>query len=172
MKIHNHLESKCGLTLLAAVAVMYGASLSNTDKQFLIEAAKADMTEAHEGQMAQEQANRADVKALAKTLVQDHTESYGQLTGLAAKLGVSIPKGINTAQDRTIKQLVHLKGNNFDREFARDEIAAHRHAIAVFKRESEHGQDADVKAYAAKMIPVLEKHLHMAEECAKTTMHS
>jgi putative membrane protein len=171
MQIHTILGNICGLALLAGVGFVEGASLSNADKQFMIEAAKADMTEAHEGQMAEEQANRADVKAFAKTLVQDHTESYGQLTGLAAKVGVSIPKGINTAQDRTIRQLVHLKGAGFDREFSRDEIAAHRHAIAVFKHEAEHGQDADIKAYAAKMIPVLEKHLHLAEECAKTATH-
>ena len=69
-------------------------------------------------------------------------------------------------------QLVHLKGNNFDRQFVQDEIAGHRRAIAAFKREAEHGQDADVKAYANKMIPVLEKHLHMAEELAKPTKRS
>lgn len=48
-----------------------------------------------------------------------------------------------------------------------DEIAAHRHAIAAFRREEKVGQDADVKAYAAKMIPVLEKHLRLAEDCVK-----
>ncbi len=62
-----------------------------------------------------------------------------------------------------------MKDQRFDRTFITDEIAAHRHAIAVFKHEAEHGQDADVKAYATKMIPVLEKHLHLAEECAKPT---
>jgi putative membrane protein len=68
--------------------------------------------------------------------------------------------------------LAHLKGANFDRQFSRDEIAAHRQAIIVFKREAEHGQDAAVKAYAAKMVPVLEKHLHLAEDCAKPTRRS
>lgn len=154
-------------TLVLLVGIAQAASLSTADKQFLIMAAKADMTEAHEGQIAEDQASRTDVKELAKTLVQDHTDSYQQLTQLAAKTGVSIPKGIDTAKVQTIVRLVHLKGATFDRRFAEDEIAAHRRAIAVFKREAEHGQDADVKAYAAKMVPVLEKHLHLAEDCAK-----
>jgi putative membrane protein len=122
--------------------------------------------------MAETQATRADVKDFAKMIVQDHTESYGHLSELAAKTGFSIPKGIDTGKDRTIEQLVSLKDQRFDRAFITDEVAAHRHAVAVFKREAEHGQDAEVKAYAAKMIPVLEKHLHLAEECAKPTRHS
>ena len=131
------------------------------------------MIEAHEGQMAQEQASRADIKEFGKTLAQDHTESYGQLTALAAKTGGSIPKGINAAHNPAIRQLVHLKGAGFDRQFARDQIAANRQAIAAFKREAAHGQDPDVKAYANKMVPVLEKHLHQAEEAAKpVTGHS
>jgi putative membrane protein len=160
-------SAACCLALLAAGAAANAASLSNADRQFMIMAAKTDMTEAHEGQMAEEQGNHANVKDFAKTLVQDHTKSYEHLTELAAKTGVFIPKGINAAKDRSVEQLAHLKGERFDRQFTKDEIADHRQAIAAFKREAARGRDADVKAYAAKRIPVLEKHLHLAEECAK-----
>jgi putative membrane protein len=138
----------------------------------MITVAKADMTEAHQGQLAEGQATRTDVKDLAKTLVQDHTESYQELTALSAKTGVSIPKGIDSAKDPTLRQLVHLKGPNFDKQFTRDEITSHRQALAMFKREAAHGRDEAVKAYAAKMVPVLEKHLHLAEECAKSAKHT
>ena len=171
MTIRSIFTTICCLALPALAGIASAESLSNADKQFMIAAAKADMTEAHEGQMAEDQANRADVKAFGKTLVQDHTEAYSQLKELAAKTGVTIPVGINTAKVPTIAQLVHLKGANFDRRFVDDEIAAHRQAIAVFKREAEHARDADVRAYATKMIPVLEKHLHLAEDCAKPTKH-
>lgn len=172
MQFRSIPSGACYLTLLAAAGIAYAASSSNADRQFMTTAAKTDMTEAHEGQMAENQARRPDVKDFAKTLDQDHTESYEHLTELSAKTGVSIPKGINTGKDRTIQRLVHLKGDRFDRQFARDEIAAHRQAIAAFRHEAAHGQDADVKAYATKMIPVLEKHLHLAEECAKPARHN
>ena len=154
------------LVLLAAAGSAYPASLSNVDKEFLITAARTDLIEAHEGQMAEKQASHADVKDLGKTLVQDHTQSYQQLTALAAKTGVSIPKGIDAAKDRTIAQLAPLKGARFDHQFTAYEIAGEQRAIAVFKREAEHGEDADVKAYAAKIVPVLEKHLQLAQKCA------
>ncbi len=156
------------LTLLAAVGIASAASLSPTDKQFMVSAAKTDMTEAHEGQMAENQGRSDDVKNFAKTLVQDHTNSYTQLSELAAKEGVAIPKGINASRDPSIRYLVHLTGQRFDQAFAKNEITAERQTIAVFKREAAHGKDAEVKAYATKMIPVLEKHVQLAEACAKT----
>jgi len=163
--IRTVLSGGCCLALFAAAAS--AATLSKADKQFMVMAAKTNMIEAHEGQLGENQASQEGVKNLAKELVQDHTASYEELSALAAKTGVSIPRGIDAARNRTIAQLVHEKGAGFDRQFARDEIAAHRNAIAVFKREAEHGHDAAVKAYAAKTIPVLEKHLHLAESLAK-----
>jgi putative membrane protein len=125
------------------------------------------MIEAHEGQQAQSQAERADVKAFGKTLDQDHTRSYEVLTELASKTGISIPRGIDTAQVRELVHLSRLKGDRFDQQFASDEVAAHRHTIAVYKREAKRGHDADVKAYAAGTVPVLEKHLRDAEALVK-----
>lgn len=169
MTIRSILTTICCVALPAAAGIASAASLTNADKQFMTMAAKADMTEAHEGQMAEVQANRADVKAFGKTLAEDHAEAYWQLKELAAKTGVTIPAGIDTAKDATIVSLVRLKGDTFDRQFTKDEIAAHRHAISVFEREAKQGHDPAVKDYAAKMIPILEKHLHLAEDCAKPT---
>jgi putative membrane protein len=171
MKISN-LVTNSGCLVLFAAGVACAATLSNADRQFLVTAAKTDMTEAHEGQMAENQAVRPDVKAFAKTLVDDHTASYTQLSELAAKTGVAIPKGINVGQNRAVVQLVHLKGDRFDRQFTTDEIAGHRQMLATFKREAKQARDADVKAYATKMIPTLEKHLQLAEQCAKPAKHT
>src|SRR5271156_2960349 len=139
------------------------SAVSSADKQFMIMAARTDMMEAHEGQIAESQAQRADVKDYAKTLVQDHTQSYGELSELAAKTGVTIPKGINAAKDPTMQQLTHLKDSHFDRQFTQDESAAHKQALAAFKREAANGRDADVKAFASQQIPILEKPLQTVE---------
>ncbi|HTA41195.1 MAG TPA: DUF4142 domain-containing protein [Bryobacteraceae bacterium] len=159
------------LTLFAVTIPAYSA-MSSADKQFMMNAARTDMIEAHEGQLAADRATQSDVKDLAKTLVTDHTQDYEQLSVLAAKTGVKIPKGINAAKDPAIAQLNHLKGAGFDRQFTRDEIADHRREVAVFKRESEHGKDPDVKAYATQTLPTLQKHLQLAEQCEKPAKKS
>jgi putative membrane protein len=134
-------------------------------------AARLNMIDAHEGQMAENQAARADVKDLAKTLVQDQSQCYGQIAELAARKNVSIPKGINARKEPAIERLGSLKGARFDRQFADNEIATGRRAIALFKREAEHGHDADVKAYAAQTIPTLQKDLKQTEALAKPAAH-
>ncbi len=103
MQIRSILSSACCFALIGAAGVACAATLSQADKQFMIMAAKTDMTEAHEGQIAEHQATRADVKNFATTLVQDHTESYRRLSELSAKTGVSIPKGIDASKDRTME---------------------------------------------------------------------
>lgn len=157
---------------LSAGAIVFAQPLSNADKEFMIAAAKANMTEAHEGQMAQSQGTAQDVKDFGRMLEQDHTQAYQQLAALAAKTGVTIPNGIDTSKISTIKQLEPLKGAAFDRAFAKTEITTHHQAIAEFKREAEHGSDPDVKAYAQQTIPTLEKHLSTAEQCAKPGKHT
>lgn len=154
------------LALFAAVAPAH-AAMSKADKQFLVTAARIDMTEANEGQLAGNRATQSDVKDFANTLVTDHTQDYEHLTMLAAKDGIKIPTGIDTAKVPTIAQLDRLKGASFDRQFTKDEIADHRRALAEFKRESERSKDPDVKAYAASMLPTLQKHLQLAEQCSK-----
>ena len=171
MRIRSFL-AWAGCLLLAAPAAVYAASLSNADRQFLMTAARTDMVIAHEGEMAQNQAKRDDVKTFGKTLAQDEADDYAHLSKLATKTGVSIPNGINVAKERTIEQLARLKGSSFDRQFTMDEIQADRQAIAMFKREAAHCRDTDLKDYASKTIPVLEKHLQIAEQCAKSARHS
>src|SRR5215469_317844 len=148
------------VTLVACIVGMTGAAfaatLSTADKQFLSAAAKANMTEAHEGQMAAQQASRSDVKDLASMMVTDHSQAYGELSQLAAKVGYKIPVGINAAKEPDIVHLVHLKGASFDRTFCSEQVSAHRGAIALFKKEAAHGQNADVKAYASRMVATLQ----------------
>jgi putative membrane protein len=162
------LAAGCCCALLVTSGVLYGAALSRADREFMDTAARMDMTQAHEGQMAQNQATRNDVKDFGRMVTQDHSDSYTQISQLAAKNGVTIPKGIEVAKVRPIEQLQPLKGPRFERQFANDEIAAERQAITVFRREAERGENADVKAYAAKAIPVLEKDLKQAEAVVRT----
>jgi putative membrane protein len=158
--------------VLALGGISSAASLSNADRQFLVTVAQTDMTEAHQGQMAQNQAGRADVKDLGKTLAADSTHSYEELTNLAAKNGVAIPKGIDAAKVHSVQQLAHLKGNHFDVAYTKDEIAAQKRTVAMFKREAQRGRDADLKAWASKMLPVVEKHLQLAQQSSKTARRS
>jgi putative membrane protein len=99
-------------------------------------------------------------------LAQDDSNAFGHLAEVAAKVGAQIPRGINSGRIPSLQGLVPLKGTRFDRQFARDEVTAETRALAAFRHEAKYGQNADVKEYATKMIPVIENDLKRAQQCA------
>lgn len=152
---------------LCSLAIGQTGASSSSDTEFMKWAATSNMTEAHLGKMAQEQASSSDVKSFGQTLVQDHTKAYDELSAVAKKTGETVPTGIDIRRNHAIEQLMHDKGAAFDRRFLSHEIQDHKKAIAEFKREAEKGQNPDVKAYAQKMLPTLQEHLQKAEELEK-----
>jgi len=157
----------CACGLLSAGAPVAAAQLSKSDQAFVRMAADANMTEAHEGQMAEDRAASQGVKDFAQKLIQDHSNAYGKLLDLAQKNGESIPRGIDARRNPEIAQLSKLKGNAFDSRFIQDEVRDHEKTIAAFRNEAEHGQNADLKSYANEELSTLRDHLKIAQQLEK-----
>jgi len=128
------------------------------DQAFVDMAAQKDMTEAHLGQMAADQAEAQGVKDYAQMLVTDHTADYTQLTAVAGKAGLTVPKGLDAKQEKMIAPFDKLHGKSFDHRYIHDMVKGHEEAIKAYKKEAKDGQNADVKAYAEQALPTLEKH--------------
>lgn len=137
-----------------------------TDQQFVDFAAQTDMTEANLGQVAQDKGDQA-VKDYGQMLRTDHTSDYNQLTEAAKKAGLTVPEGIDAEHNRMIDALNELKGTAFDSRFAREMIAGHEHAVAVYRKEAEDAQSPDIRAYAQQAVATLEKHLSNARQLEK-----
>jgi putative membrane protein len=138
-----------------------------SDAAFLAMAAEADMTLAHIGQMAEDRAANTKLKNFGETLVQDHTGDYQSLSILAGKMGDTIPKAIDKINTREITGLDRYHGKSFDHAFLLRESAVHQKLAAAFRREAEHGSNPDIKAYATKALPTIERHLHETQDLMK-----
>jgi len=156
-----------GSVLLLSLPMAGQDKLSAADKKFMTMAAGMNMTEANLGKMAEEHASGQAVKSFGETLTQDHSKAYGELLGVADSTHERVPRGIDIGKNSEFQQLSHMKGASFDRQFLQQEIRDHEKALAEFKREAEHGENAGVKSYANQQLPVIEKHLHDAEDLAK-----
>ena len=166
------LTGVCGFALCCVPVLAQTTAPSASDKEFMKMVAEADMVEAHFGQMAQDQASRQDIKDYGQMLVTDHTANYNDLNALAVKTTVDIPKGIDAKDNKNIDRFAALKGAAFDHRFLAEMIQAHEKAITAFKREAEHGENADVKAFASSTLPKLQDHLDKAKDLAKPAKHS
>ena len=161
------LSGLCCGALCCVPALAQTGTLDKADQAFLDAAAQTDMTEAHVGQMAQDQGNAQSVKDFGQMLVTDHTSDYNQVTALGTKVNATIPKGLDAAHDKMIAPMNKLKGAAFDQKFIHDMIAGHEKAIMQYKKAAADSQNADVKAYAAQVLPTLQKHLDAAKDLAK-----
>lgn len=160
------LSGLCCMALCCVPAFAQATGTAN-DQKFVDFAAQTDMTEAHLGQLAQDQSSNQGVKDFAQMLVTDHTDDYNKLTAAATKAGATVPKGIDAEHNKMIAPFEKAKGAAFDRRFERDMVAGHTKAIAEYKKEEADGQNADMKAYATAALPVLEKHLQAAKDLEK-----
>ena len=153
--------SACALYCVPGLA--QSAASGESDQKFLDFAAQTDMVEAHLGQLAADQSQTQAVKDFAQMLVTDHTNDYQQLGTIARKANLTVPNGIDAAHNKMITPFEKLKGTAIDRRYAHEMVAGHQKAIAEYKKESESGTNADLKAYATQVLPTLQKHLEAAQ---------
>ena len=71
---------------------------------------------------------------------------------------VALGQFVSEARERA------ARGAEFDRAFMQYMVADHEKAVAKFDEASRTATDADVKAFAASTLPVLQEHLRMAKE--------
>jgi putative membrane protein len=95
-------------------------------------------------------------------LVSDHSKGLAQAQQIAARLHLRIPATLTPEARHEQVVLRNLRGRAFDREVRRYMIRDHRMDIAAFKAQARSG-DRATAGYAAATVPVMQKHLSMAE---------
>ena len=106
------------------------------------------------------------IKKYGEHLATDHAKMRDELTALAHKKSIDLPKDLDTDTQEKVDRLAKMNGAEFDRAFTRAMIAGHEKAIQKFEMEIKNGRDADVKAWAEKRVVTLREHL----ESARTTL--
>jgi putative membrane protein len=155
------------LIFFGALAFAAAASVSRMESDFAIKAAQAGMAEVKLGKLAQDNGSNQAVKDFGAQMVKDHTQAGDELKEIASKKGLTLPGGPNGNQEATYNRLAKLSGAEFDRAYANVMVQDHLSAVADFRKESQSGQDADIKSFASKTLPTLEHHLQMSKDIQK-----
>ena len=138
------------------------ATLSMSDRAFILKAAEAGRAEVALGRLAQEKAVDAGVKDFGRRMIQDHGRATRELAALLAPKGMELadadgkPSGL---PDRLSK----LSGREFDRAYVRAMVKDHRHDVSQFRRMKDEADDPDLKTWVTKFLPTLEEHLRLVE---------
>lgn len=142
-------------------------ALSASDKTFATNAAECSLAEIKFASLAEQKSSDQHVKDFARKVTEDHTKALDELKSVAQKKGITLPDSVNAKDQAEYDRLSKLSGDEFDKAYTRLMERDHHKDIAAFRRETEKGQDPDLKSYAANTMPTLESHLRMAEANAR-----
>lgn len=129
------------------------------DRDFVLEAGSGGMMEVQLGKLAAANASSAKVKEFGKMMVTDHTKANTELKAVAATKNITIPDALMDKHQKSVDELKSKKGAEFDKAYVDMMVDDHKDDISKFEDESSKGNDADVKAFATKTLPVLKTHL-------------
>ena len=145
------------------------AARSHADSSFMKNAAESNFAEIAAADLALKKGTSADVKAFAQKMIDDHKKADSELQTLAASKGVKLPTDASMVQKGKAKILEQRDGTSFDHHYAENQVGAHKDAVKLFEKASKDAKDADVKAWAAKMLPALQHHLQEAQALEQAT---
>ena len=151
-----HLRAKSAPTPPSGTVTV---KMSQKDVNFIQKAAGGGQQEVENGKMAEKQGKSADVKRIGGRMVADHTKANKELTELANRKGVKFDTSGVRAQN--------IGAADFDRQYLKLLEIDHKNDIAEFQKEAKSGDDHDVKAWAAKTLPMLQGHLAMVEDAMR-----
>ncbi len=131
----------------------------------------------------------SEVKDYAQQLMKDHMDSGNTLQSYASKHNITLPqdristlppgsaptpsnmppRGLAAADDAIPWELSSKTGPEFDQAYIHMLVQDHRKAVALFEAQQQaKDMDSEILGFINNTLPVLRKHLSMAEALEKT----
>ena len=146
----------------------YGQAVPKT-QEFVNASAVGDLMEIETSKLALMKADNPKSKQFAQKMIDDHTETSKELKALVigGKVKATMPTSWDRSQQAKLDEMSSLKSTDFTRQYNAMQLASHKDAVSMFDRYAKGGDNADLKAFAAKHLPHLREHLKMAEALDK-----
>ena len=154
--------------LLAALAVLATIALAScgapSTPDFVQTTAMSDEIEA--GKIAAQKGQSDAVKQFGQHMVEAHSQTTEELKGIVQqeKIKVDLPTKPDDKHQRMIDDLNAAHQEDFDKTYAKQQVSAHEKAEKLFSKYADKGDNAAVKAFAAKVLPVIRQHLEEAKK--------
>jgi putative membrane protein len=157
------------LTLSVALSTSMGTAFAATDNDFVDKAAAGGIAEIETSKLALEKSASADIKSFANMMITDHSKANDELAAIAKKNDIEVPD-TTTLVKQAKEKILDMRDESFDAAYANNQVKAHEETIELFKKEANTVTDdqvkgaTELKGFAQKMLPGLEKHLEAAKK--------
>lgn len=147
-----------------ASAASAPSSSTNTDQDFVAKAAKGNREEVALGKMVAGKTKDPNVRQYAQMMVKDHTAALDELTQLAQSKNMTLPEGMPDDAADLQSKLSSDTGKTFDKDYLDAMVDDHKKDVSDFQDASQNAKDPDVKQWATKTLPTLQKHLDKVQQ--------
>ena len=156
--------ASCVAVLCLSASTSFGqAALSESDQQFVEQAAHGGHAEVAMGETASKSENPA-ISAFGKQMIADHGKMNQELASIAKAKGIEPPSQPDLGSQAKDLATSILPGATFDSQYVSSQLDDHRETLALFEQEAQSGQDPELKAFAEQGIPVIQQHIAELEK--------
>ncbi len=137
-------------------------------KQFADLATKNDAFAIAAARLAQSKSSSPAIRAYAAKMIAAHAGLTARITKAAtAARPAIVPDGSSTQDyDAKLAELRTLSGAAFDQAYVAGQIHEHHVALSLYELYARGGEDANLKAAAIAIVPIVKSHIAMAEALA------
>lgn len=170
------------ITAAAGLAIIFGAATANaaddpaklSDVEYAHVAYTADNADIRYAHLALAISKNPAVREFAKTMIRDHEAVNEQALALLKKLKVQpkdnfLSKFIANRADKLVDEMSKLRGKDFDKRYAANELAYHKEVNELMRKTFIPNIDnAEVKALFKAGLKIFEAHESHAEMMVKS----
>jgi len=157
-------------SLLSVSSAWAADRLAAADASMLKDIAQANMAEVETGKLALEKSTNAEIKKFAQMMVDDHSKGLADVKTLASAKGTELPDGPGPMHKTVALEFKALSGDMFNSRYVKQAgVGDHEATEKLLKKTQAEAKDADLKALAGKMLPIVQGHLKHARELATRT---
>ncbi len=168
---------RASITLLSILLGAGTAAAQNppATADFVKHAEVGGQTEVQAGQIAEKKGHTPAVKNFGRDMVRDHTKLSNELKATLAKdPDTSLPKDtpLDDEAKATLDKFNSASPADFDKTYIDAMVEDHKKDLAEFESYAKSGQDKAIREAAKKAVPVIKRHLAMAEKIQRTQNRS
>ncbi|WP_367868121.1 DUF4142 domain-containing protein [Pedobacter sp. WC2423] len=137
------------------------SKLKPEEASFIAQAAVGGLMEVEVGNLTLQKTKLEQVKDFAKRMIKDHTQANSELQTLASGMGIKLPGALPSAEQSHFDAMKQMMANEYDQNYMDMMVNDHAKTIDLFNGASRF-ENAELKSFALKMLPVLNEHNRMA----------
>jgi putative membrane protein len=135
-----------------------------SDQDFVTKAAQGNSAEVELGKIVAAKTKDPNVKQFAQMMVKDHATALNELQELAQTKNLNFNDDLPDDAKALQTKFSSDTGKQLDKDYMDNMVEDHQKDVQEFTDQSQKAKDPDVKQWASKTLPTLQKHLEKAQQ--------